>query len=59
MGYNFYPVYGDADAGSAIKDIEKVVAKIKTNKFDKKDLLALYNANAELLKAILSNEYKD
>ena len=59
MGINIAPLYGDADVGSAIEDIEKVIAKIKTNKFGKKDILKLYDANAELVKAILKNENKD
>lgn len=44
--------YG-GDIGSAIEDIEKVVEKIKTNKFDKKDIYNLYSANLELIKALL------
>lgn len=59
MGRPGWGIYGDADVGSAIEDVENVVQKIKSNKFDSKDLLKLHNANTELLKAILSNEYKD
>jgi hypothetical protein len=55
----FAPVYGIADVGSAIEDIENVIEKIKTNKFSKDDLIKLYNANGELIKAILSNEYEN
>lgn len=59
MGRPFLPLYGNADAGSAIEDIKKIVEKIETNKFGQKDLIDLYNANGELLKAILSNEYEN
>lgn len=44
MGYITYPVYGEMDLGSAIEVAEKVIAKIKTNKFDKKDKIALADA---------------
>lgn len=59
MGRPGLPVYGNVDAGSAIQDIKKIVAKIETNKFSQKDLTDLYNANGELLKAILSDDYKN
>ena len=52
MGLPFVHMYG-GDVGSAIEDVEKVVEKIKTNKYDKKDLYNLYSANLELLKALL------
>ena len=55
----FAPVYGIADVGSAIQDIKKIIEKIETNKFSKDDLIKLYNANGELIKAILSNEYEN
>lgn len=41
MGYVSYPVYGELDLGSAIETAEKVIDKIKTNKFDKDDLKEL------------------
>jgi hypothetical protein len=50
--------YGE-DLGSAIEDLEKIIANIKTNKFDYKDVIKLYKANGEVLKAIIENEYKD
>lgn len=59
MGRPGVPFYGNVDAGSAIQDIKKIVAKIETNKFSKDDLIKLYNANGELIKAILSNEYEN
>lgn len=52
MGAPVFTWYG-GDVGSAIEDVEKVVEKIKTNKYDKKDLYNLYKANLELLKALL------
>lgn len=52
MGIPFVTWYG-GDVGSAIEDIEKNVQKIKTNKFDKKDIYNLYKANLELIKALL------
>lgn len=59
MGRPGLGVYGDADVGSAVEDVEVVIKKIKTNIFDEKDIIKLYNANAELLKAIINNEYKN
>ena len=56
MGYPNIPLYGNADTGSAIEDIEKVIAKIKSNKYSNKDILKLHNANSELIKALLNNE---
>ena len=47
MGIDWYPAYGKK-LGSAIEDVEKIIAKIKTNKFDEKDLLDLAKASAEL-----------
>lgn len=41
MGRNWAPVYGELDLGSAIETAEKVIAKIKSNKFDKDDLKEL------------------
>jgi hypothetical protein len=55
VGANWY----GRDLGSAIEDLEKIIANIKTNKFDYKDVIKLYKANGEVLKAIIENEYKD
>lgn len=52
MGIPFVTWYG-GDVGSAIEDVEKIVGKIKTNKYDKKDIYNLYSANLELIKALL------
>lgn len=49
-----YPVYGEIDLGSAVQDAEKCISKIKTNKYSTKDIIKLYEANAEVLKAILN-----
>ena len=59
MGVPNIPLYGNVDAGSAIQDIKKIIEKIETNKFGQQDLIKLYNANGELLKAVLSNEYEN
>lgn len=52
MGWGGYPVYGE-DIGSAIQDVEAIVAKIKKNIFDKQDLIELFDANNVLLKYLL------
>lgn len=39
MGIDFYPLYGDLELGSAIEHAEQVIAKIKTNKFDKEEVV--------------------
>ncbi len=58
MGLPNWPIYGK-DLGSAVADVEKIVAKIKSNKFGKKDIIALYDANAEVLKAVISDDYEN
>ncbi len=61
MGVPSLPFYG-TDLGSAIETAEKVIAKIKTNRFDKTDLdkfrASLVSVVAELDKA-LADENKD
>lgn len=52
MGIPGVTWYG-GDVGSAIEDIEKIIEKIKTNKYNKKDIHTLYSANNELIKALL------
>ena len=59
MGKPNFPIYGNADADSAVEDIEKVVAKIKTNEFSKKDLIKLAIASNELLVSVLNNDYEE
>lgn len=56
MGRNGIPAYGE-DLGSVIETIEKVVAKIKTNKYDNKDLIELDKATDEL-KAVIAKDEK-
>lgn len=56
MGYIYYPVYGELDLGSAIETAEKVIAKIKTNKFDKKDLKEFDKALTEIKAVIAKDE---
>ena len=55
MGWTGYPVYGE-DLGSAIETAEAVIAKIKTNKFDKADLVELDKALVEIKAAIAKDE---
>lgn len=57
MGVPSLPFYG-TDLGSAIETAEKVIAKIKTNRFDKEDLVELKEALAEIEKAV-SDESQD
>ena len=45
-------LYGNVDLGSAIETVEAVIAKIKTNKFDKGDLIELDKAISEVRNAI-------
>jgi DNA transposition AAA+ family ATPase len=55
MGKMGFPFYGE-DIGSAIETAEKVLAKVKTNKFDKADLKALADAMAEIILAYNGDE---
>ena len=54
MGRVWAPVYGE-DLGSAIEAAEKVIAKIKTNKYSKKDLVELDKALTEI-KAVIEKD---
>ena len=56
MGYHNWPVYGEMDLGSAIEVAEKVIAKIKTNKFDNKDKIALADALLTIKTSIEQDE---
>ena len=38
MGIDFVPLYGEVELGSAVEHAEQVIAKIKTNKFDKDEV---------------------
>ena len=57
MGIWGVPLYGNVDLGSAIETAEAVIAKIKTNKYDKSDLVELDKALTEVKNAI--TEIKD
>lgn len=57
MGILGAPLYG-TDLGSAIETAEKVIAKIKTNRFDKDDLVELKKALTEIDEAV-SDESED
>lgn len=56
MGRPNWPAYGEVDLGSAIETAEKVIAKIKTNKFDKTDLVDLDRAICEIKTAVENYE---
>lgn len=51
MGLPGLAWYG-TDLGSAIETAEKVIAKIKTNRFDKSDLAQLDKALTEIREAV-------
>lgn len=55
MGWDGLPVYCE-DLGTAIETAEAVIAKIKTNKYDKDDLVELDKAVAEIRAAIAKDE---
>jgi hypothetical protein len=55
MGRPYFPIYGE-DLGSAIETAEKVIAKIKTNKFGEKDLVELDKALTEIRAAVAKDE---
>lgn len=57
MGAPFIPLYGK-DLGSAIETAEKILAKIKTNRFDKTDLVELTKALDEINK-VVADESED
>ena len=56
MGRVMFPAYGE-DLGSAIETAEKVIAKIKKNKYDTKDLVELDKALTEI-KAVIAKDEK-
>lgn len=58
MGRFGAPLYGE-DLGSAIEDCEKIIAKIKTNKYSSSDLAHLVDVNSIILKHIIENENND
>jgi hypothetical protein len=52
----FMPVYGDVDVGSTIQDIKGLIAKIETNKYDKKDIVEFAKKNNNIIIAIISQD---
>lgn len=56
MGRVGFPFYGE-DIGSAIETADKMLAKIKSNKFAKSDLKTLAEAMAHIILAY--NDFKD
>lgn len=55
MGRDSFPVY-EEDLGSAIETADKVLTKIKTNKYDKEDLVELDEALTEIRAVIAKDE---
>lgn len=51
MGWPFIPVYGE-DLGSAVENADKVITKMKTNKFDREDLVEFKKTLEEVVEAI-------
>lgn len=58
MGIANFPFYG-TDLGSAIETAENLIGKIKTNKFDKKDLENLSNVLEDIKTAVTESESED
>lgn len=52
MGYHLLPVYGELDLGSAIELAEQKLQEIKSNKFDKNDLVELKGELEKIVSAI-------
>ena len=55
MGYPLWPVYGET-LGDAIEKAEKIIAHIKTNKYDNIDLLNLVKCNTAIIEAIVNED---
>jgi hypothetical protein len=56
MGFVGLPLYGELDLGSAIEKQEKTMEKIKTNKYDKHDLLDLVKVNTAIIVHLIEND---
>lgn len=56
MGFAGLPLYGELDLGSAIEKQEKTMEKIKTNKYDKHDLLDLVKVNTAIIVHLIEND---
>lgn len=55
MGIMSLPLYG-TDLGSAIEVSEKLLAKIKSGKYDKQTLIELAKANTDVISYAVQNE---
>ena len=56
MGRPFLPAYGEVDLGSAIETAEEAIAVVKTNKFDKHDLVNLAKSTLDIIVAAIEDE---
>jgi hypothetical protein len=56
MGFVGLPLYGEVDLGSAIEKQEQTMEKIKTNKYDKHDLLDLVKVNTAIIVHLIEND---
>lgn len=55
MGIMSLPLYG-TDLGSAIEASEKLLAKIKSGKYDKQTLIEFAKANTDVISYAVQNE---
>jgi hypothetical protein len=58
MGWDGFPAYGE-DLGSAIEKSEKILAVLKTNKFDDEDLIKYKDSLEEVCDAIAKKVNED
>lgn len=56
FGLPNYPVYGEHDLGSLVEDAEKVIDKIKTNKFTLKEVLKLSNIANDIVEFVIKEK---
>lgn len=56
MGRPYLAAYGEVDLGTAIQTNKEIVAKIESNKYDDKDLIALAKTTFEIVVAIIEND---
>lgn len=57
MGILGLPLYG-TDLGTAIEATEKLIAKIKSGKYDKETLIELAKANTEIISYAVQHDYQ-
>ena len=57
MGRLAWPEYGYKTLGEAIADAEKLIEKIKTNKYSKNDLLKLTKAVNAIIAFVIEDAY--